>query len=302
VEAEGHPPAVGVLEPTTTQQKGDKEMQKLELFATGVAIAVAMSGAATASTITIGASRDATIFENNVNNSNGGGPVLFAGTNGATSPRRGLIDFDIAGNIPIGATITGVQLTLHLGQVAGSGGGGGGDQTPRTIGLFELMADWAEGTTGSGSTIGGSGQGFAANPGDTTWSARSFPGTLWATPGGDHAATSSATSTVTSVIDAPYTWASPGLVSNVQDWLNAPATNFGWELINLNEATATDFRAFYSREFSDASLRPSLQITYTAPATVPEPASMMLLGIGGLILGAVGRKRSRKMLEKVERS
>jgi PEP-CTERM motif len=277
-------------------------MLKLPPFAAGAAIAVTMSVAATATTITIDASRDATIFENNVNNSNGEGPVLFAGTNGATSPRRGLIDFDIAGNIPIGATITGVQLTLHLGQVAGSGGGSGGDQTPRTIGLFELMADWAEGMTGSGSTIGGSGQGFAANPGDTTWNARFFPGTLWATPGGDHDATASATSTVTSVIDAAYTWASPGLVSNVQGWLNAPATNFGWELINLNETTATDFRAFYSREFSDASLRPSLQVTYTSPTNTPEPASMMLLGMGGLILGAVGRRRSRKVVEKVEHS
>jgi hypothetical protein len=36
------------------------------------------------------------------------------------SPRRGLIRFDIAGNIPAGATITGVQLTLFLGQVAGT--------------------------------------------------------------------------------------------------------------------------------------------------------------------------------------
>ena len=89
---------------------------------------------------------------------------MFAGTDGVGSPRRGLIEFDIAGNVPAGSTINAVQLTLFLGQVAGS------DTTPRTIELHRLTADWGEGTTGSGSTmIGGTGQGFQANAGDATW-------------------------------------------------------------------------------------------------------------------------------------
>jgi hypothetical protein len=54
--------------------------------------------------------------------------------------------------------------------------------------------------------------------------------------GCDHAATASATTIVSSVINAPYMWLStPGLVSDVQMWLNTPSTNFGWELINLDE-------------------------------------------------------------------
>ena len=71
------------------------------------------------------------------------------------SPRRGLIQFDVAGNVPAGATITGVQLTLFLGQVAGT------DMTPRDIGLFALGADWGEGTTGSGNTTIGGRPGFS---------------------------------------------------------------------------------------------------------------------------------------------
>src|SRR5215471_1901012 len=92
------------------------------------AVCIGLStGALSGATITIGASKDVTIFQNNVNNSSGGGYGLFAGTNGTSSPRRALIDFDIAGSgIPSGATIQSVQLTLVLGQVAGSGGGGGG--------------------------------------------------------------------------------------------------------------------------------------------------------------------------------
>jgi hypothetical protein len=124
-----------------------------------------------------------------------------------------------------------------------------------------------------------------------------FPGTLWATPGGDHAATASATATVNSVINDPTSWSSAGLVSDVQAWLNTPSSNFGWELINLDETTASDFRAFYTREFSDATLRPQLQITFEAPATAPEPTSMLLLSLGmfGLVVGARGRKPAARL-------
>src|SRR5215471_11159387 len=257
-------------------------------FSASMMIAM-LPGAVEAATVTIGALKDASIFENNVNNSNGAGPGMFAGTNGMDSPRRGLIQFDIAGSVPADAIITSVELTLHLGQVAGT------DQTPRTIGLFELMDDWGEGITGAGSTIGGTGQGFPANPADATWNARFFPGALWMTPGGDHDATASASLSVTSVIDAPYTWLStPALVSDVQGWLNAPSSNFGWEVINLDEATPTDLRAFYTRHVSDPTLRPQLQITYT-PAAVPEPESLMLVPIGmiGLVLGGKMLKRTR---------
>jgi hypothetical protein len=277
---------------TDKSRKMRGQMVRLLLpFLAAVAIAVNLPVQAGASTITIGDIKDASIFQNNADNSNGAGPGVFAGTNGMDSPRRGLIDFDISGSIPIGATITDVQLTLFLGQVAGT------DQTPRTIGLYKLADDWGEGITGAGQTIGGTGQGFPANPGDATWNARFFPGTLWATPGGDHAATASATTTVTSAINAPYTWLStPALVSDLQGWLNSPSTNFGWELINLDETTTTDFRAFYTREFSDATLRPQLQITFTAPATTPEPTSMVLvpLGMCGLVLGTWGRRRKSR--------
>ncbi|HEY2828133.1 MAG TPA: DNRLRE domain-containing protein, partial [Pirellulales bacterium] len=103
-----------------------------------------------AGTITIEPSKDNTIFQNNVDNSSGGANGLYAGTNGSSSPRRGLIAFDVAGNVPGGATITGVQLTLYQAQVAGSGGGGSGGGGPVTIELHKLLADWGEGTVQSG--------------------------------------------------------------------------------------------------------------------------------------------------------
>src|SRR4051812_25263197 len=103
----------------------------------------------------IGASKDDTIFQNTSSNSLGGGQAVFAGTNAQTAPRRGLIQFDVAGAIPAGSTINSVQLTLFLNSAGGGGAGG------PTIHLYRLAADWGEGTAGS--TINGSssvGQGF----------------------------------------------------------------------------------------------------------------------------------------------
>ena len=228
--------------------------------------AAVVPSAGFADTVTIGASKDTTIYQNNPNNSSGGGNGLFAGTNGDVSPRRSLIAFDIADNIPAGATITDVQLTLFLGQVAGSGMGGGGGNS--TIELHRALADWNEGTTQQQNPPNDSfatlGQGAPAASGDATWNARMFPNTLWTNPGGDFVATPSATLSVGAVLNAPYVWESTAsLVSDVQQWLSAPAINFGWELVNADETTARNFRAFYSRDTATAALHPQLQITYT---------------------------------------
>src|ERR687883_683812 len=96
-----------------------------------------------ADTATIGAAKDNTIFQSNVNNSLGAGQAIFAGASGQSSPRRGLIQFDIASSIPAGSTITGAQLTLFLNQV------GSGSTISPTIRLYDVSGDWGEGSAGS---------------------------------------------------------------------------------------------------------------------------------------------------------
>jgi hypothetical protein len=249
-----------------------------------------------ADVLTIGANHDATIFQNNVSNSSGGGPGLFAGTNGMVSPRRALISFDLSG-IPAGATITDVQLTLTVGQIAGSSGGGGTSST-RTIGLFAITSPWGEGTVQSGSgSIGGTGQGAQAIAGDATWNAAMYQQNSWHNAGGDFNSTVSASLTLANAMTGmSFTWASTAqLVADVQGWLNNPSNNYGWELINADETNGTTFDAFYSREAMSvpgvtAAQLPSLQITYS----VPEPASGALVATA--LLGmAVSRPQRRQI-------
>jgi hypothetical protein len=231
-----------------------------------VAASVCSTCWAAPTTITFGANHDATIFQNNVNNGSGGGNVLISGTNGAQiSPRRAILEFDIAGHVPAGSLIQQVQLTLVLGQFPNVGA-----QPTSSIGLHRVLVDWGEGTTQQqippNDTFGGLGQGEPATDGDVTWNARFFSATtptLWATPGGDFAPTAGALTVVSRNLNTGYVWSSSSaLVSDVQGWLVAPSTNFGWLLLNIVETTPATFRGFYSREVATEALRPALSVTY----------------------------------------
>ena len=113
---------------------------------------------------------------------------MFVGSDGQRNPKRGLIEFDIPAYVSANAAVTGATLILYLGQVAGSGDGTGGDQTPRTIRLFDVTTAWAGSTNGTtgfpGPGFGGTGQGFPANIGDATWSFAKYNTIPWSTPGG----------------------------------------------------------------------------------------------------------------------
>jgi len=252
-----------------------------------------------ADTVTITSNHDTTIYKGFVNNSNGGGVGTFSGDDTNARVSRGLISFDVAGNVPAGATIQSVQLTLNLGAVAGagaSGSGAGGDPTPRTIGLYMLTASWGEGTAGNSLTvIPGSGAGFAAGNGDATWNARAYSATTptpWTTAGGDYVATASGGTLVgnPASVPAPFTWTSTGaMVADVQSWLSNPTGNFGWILINSDEVSAKTSRAFYTHEATNPLIRPALQISYV----VPEPGTLTTFVIGTLGFVVVSRRMRR---------
>lgn len=232
------------------------------------ALLLFMAASAPADVVTVGSSQDTTIFGNNVNNSAGGTVVMFSGTDGNASIKRALVEFNIVTNVPAGSTITEVQLTLFLGQVAGMVTNG-----TAMIGLHRLTDSWGEGTNGAGTPIAGDGQGFAAKEGDATWANRFYSSTSpvpWASAGGDFISTASAQTIVGATTNTGYTWLSTtALVADVQGWLDNPSSNYGWLLQNNDEVDTRTFRAFFTREEANSALQPQLQITFIPPAGSP---------------------------------
>ncbi|MEZ5303682.1 MAG: DNRLRE domain-containing protein [Verrucomicrobiales bacterium] len=239
-------------------------------------------GAATAIIIP---SADNTIYESappfdfgsaELNRSNGAGSYLFAGRTAPTNNglgRRALIRFDLAGQIPAGSTVVGATLRLYLSQTITS------PVVATMISLHRLNAGWGEGASDASGQEGG---GANATPGDATWLHSEFGGELWDSPGGDFADAASAASLVGDR-NQFYDWAGPQMVSDAQDWLDDPASNFGWIIIGdeSGPATAKRFDSRDSFSFDLASNErtiPVLTIAY-----IPEPSGAMLAALGAAI-------------------
>jgi hypothetical protein len=201
-------------------------------------------------TVVLNASADNTIYQNFPANSNALGQNFFSGNNGGNSPRRALLKFNIAAVVPTGAVITAVTLTLNC-NISRA--------IADNVSLYKLTTDWGEGT--SNAAASGDGGGAAATTNDATWPNNFFPASNWTTAGGDYTATASATTSIPST--GFFTWSATGIIADVQNWLNNPATNFGWILL-CNETTAATARRFASRENATVANRPSLSITYTS--------------------------------------
>jgi Secretion system C-terminal sorting domain len=205
-------------------------------------------------TVVLNASADNTIYQNFPANSNALGQNFFSGNNGGNSPRRALLKFNIAAVVPTGAVITAVTLTLNC-NISRA--------IADNVSLYKLTTDWGEGT--SNAAASGDGAGAAATTSDATWPNNFFSVSNWITAGGDYSATASATTSIPST--GFFTWSATGIIADVQNWLNNPATNFGWILL-CNETSAGTARRFASRENATVANRPTLSVTYTTVVPV----------------------------------
>src|SRR5213075_686193 len=132
-------------------------------------------GLAKADVINISPIKDNTLYEYDPAEgdlSNALGFHFFAGETAMSELRRGVLAFDIAGNITAGSTITSVTLSMHMSRTALS--------TPRIVELHRLVADWGEGTS---QAAGEEGIGAPATPNDATWRHRFFDTIFWTTEG-----------------------------------------------------------------------------------------------------------------------
>ncbi len=201
-------------------------------------------------TVTLNPSKDNTIYEHNTSNSNGAGEFLIAGTTGSPYFNHALIMFDITGSIPAGAVIQTASLRLHLAGTSGNSG-------PYKIELHKLQKNFGEGSSNAGPQAG---QGAPATSNDATWLHNLFSTSLWTNPGGDFTPVSSAATVVGGI--GFYTWDSVAMITDIQNWLNNPSTNYGW-LLKSNELSSFQAKKFESRENPVAANRPVLSITYT---------------------------------------
>jgi spore coat protein A len=209
--------------------------------------------------------KDNTLYEpisqvNFEDRSNALGPNLFAGKvkdaenqSGQVAVRRAVLAFDIAGNVPAGATIDAVQLTLVVNRTP--------QNTSFAMTLHRLLADWGEGTSDTGNSQQGRGE--PPTTGDATWNHTFYPSQFWAIPGGDYNPANSASTSVGGT--GTYNWGSTsGMVADVQFWLDNPSQNFGWILVG-DESQIETAKRFASRENTDNSGldKPRLIVNYT---------------------------------------
>jgi len=218
-------------------------------------------GTAPAAPLSLAPVKDGTLYESEDGSvANGKGQFFFTGMTIEPLRKRGLMAFDLA-SIPAGSTIVSATLRLNM---------------SRTIALAEptslhrVLADWGE---SSSNAPGQEGTGALAQPGDATWLHRFYPDTFWSTPGGDFDPTPSATTSV--AFEGPYEWSSAGMVADLQAWLDAPATNFGW-LVFTYEGDFPSAKRFDTRENPTVANRPQLTISYSPPGSagrVPDGSS-----------------------------
>ncbi len=259
------------------------------------AVVLVVSSVARAGMVSLAPSKDNTLIEQTDPGnqlSNGQGDV-FAGRTGQPSGsiRRGLLAFDVAGNVPAGSIITGVTLTIR--EVSGLNG-------DSIVELHRALQDWGE-----GASFQPGGMGAAAQDGDATWMYTFYDfddptsSPTWSTPGGDYSPTVSA-STILYDQFAPgpifppnssFSWSSasnPQILADVQSWLDSPAGNFGWLLLG-DESIGQTAKRLGSGE---SATPPQLLITY-----VPEPASGVILASGSFLAAACGllsRRNTRR--------
>lgn len=220
-----------------------------------IAASLSVAGSAHAESVIIIAARDTTLYEDAAGAlSNGAGDHMFAGRTlqAANALRRALIAFDIAASVPAGSTIESAALALYMSRT--------NFDDVRDVTLHRALAMWGEGASHA---PGLEGSGAPSAVGDATWIHSIFDSDWWETAGGDFAPDDSATTAVGT--DGFYQWGStPELVLDVQQWLDVPASNFGWVVVGDESGFATAKR-FDTRENPTLDQRPALTVEFTRP-------------------------------------
>lgn len=231
----------------------------MDRICSSLAVLCVVAGASLGqTTVEIGSAKDNTLYQTSSGTlSNGAGSYFFTGLTAGFNIHRGLIEFDIAGSIPEGATIESATLSLEMSRTASG-------EVPVT--LHRIQQEWGEGTSNAG---GEEGQGAPVTDGDCTWVHAEYQSgggsVLWTNRGGDFDPAPSASIQI--FLPGRYEWSSAQMAADVQGWLDDDASNHGW-LIQSDEKTASSKR-FNAKDHANPSTHPVLTVVYTLGSDCP---------------------------------
>lgn len=241
------------------------------------------SGAASGAFISYSASADTQLVPGiYVNSNRGQQDTMYVGEAGvgAGTSLRPLIRFSLAG-IPTGSTVT--SATLQLGVITSQTAPA---NTIMSADFYKLLVGWVE---GDGTAVSPFTNNGTFGP---TWNKPDKSAApTWATAGADSPGVdrASAASFTLGAADATVVIGgrllTKSVTADVQAWVNAPATNFGWVAVGT-DPTDANYNGYSTDEHANTGFRPLLSVTYV----VPEPTSLGLLVLGGL---AVLSRRQR---------
>lgn len=253
--------------------------------ASGLACVAALASVpcALADTVFVQPGADTSLIEVVPDANLGGADFFNAGTAGSSGGRnRALLWFDVASQIPVGALIESVSLTLEIVRQPSA------SWEASVFGLHRVNVPWGEGNKIP--EDGSPGLGAPATPGEATWLYRFLGGEAWAAPGGesgsDFVASPSAAALVFGLGEPVVFEGTPELVADVQAWVNDPDRNFGWMFMTESEEVQRTARSFASRESGAGG--PLLMIQYTV---VPEPGTGAVLLVGACLALAWARRK-----------
>ncbi|HAM71879.1 MAG TPA: hypothetical protein DCM86_09575 [Verrucomicrobiales bacterium] len=180
---------------------------------------------------------------------------LQVGTNTQRNSARILFGFDVASTLPPGAVILRASLQILVLRA---------DPFAAVNSPFELrrvLVPWNEGTkTGL--------KGGPSEDGEPSWDWISYPDIGWSEPGGLIGVDYSDAVSSTCFIKKPATYvfdSTPEMAHDVQTWLDAPDTNFGWMMRSQFEGVPKTARRVASREDTPALL----SVDYYMPDAEP---------------------------------
>lgn len=194
--------------------------------------------------------RDISLSENAPTASPGGATTLFTdGDEPAGSGKDAslLLRWDLA-SIPIGSTLQSVTLTVRVTNA-----------TNHAYALQALTREWAEGAA--------------------TWQ-RATATTSWEVAGAKGATDRNTTALGSLQASALGTYTvtlNAAGVARVQQWVDAPASNFGFILASTSNTDGLDLA---SSEAATVTDRPQLAVTYLPPGTVDDPVLLAAGDIG----------------------